>query len=210
MDKNPTKCNIRNMHFDDMPEVIEAEHESLKFIAGDFTVLPTWALTEKDIRTLASVAKDLKEGTYASHMRVVEVNVTDKRPAKKVDSLSWVCAFFSYEEWPDAYGITNLIVSPHTNVEFVLNKIVEWLKNKADLSPKRRKIIHFVRDADEAGIRKILPAYKKFGFTIKLVPNYFDDGLQDCNKVDAWKCEYEAPLNLDGDGLGPQPKEALV
>ena len=210
--KNPTKLNIRNMHFDDMAEVVEAENESVKFVTGDFSVLPVWALSEKEIRALATVQKDVKEGTYTTHMRVVEVNVDDKRPAKKIDSLNWVCGFFSFEEWPDAYGITNLVVSPHTNVEFVLDKIIVWMQNKAGMSLKRKKVIHFVRDADAAGIRTILPAYKKAGFTIKLVSAYFRDDLisQDCNKVDAWKCEWEAPINLDSNFGDESPKHAPV
>ncbi len=135
-------------------------------------VLSSWTLCAEDVLTVVRQSRDEEKGTYDTRTYVV-------RNGAKVEG------GFSLLLEPDRFCFAFLVCPPCELFGPVLNTVLEHVKNKAWRANKRRKVVLYLRDRDEAGLRRFIPVLKENGFTISLKPDYY----QEC---DGWECTWEA------------------
>jgi len=182
---------IRPIEKWDLPELVEAEQLSNEQAVDDpdfgiINYMNPWTMTEDDIKEFIGRRKDEKQGTWDTRTYAVDIPVESMDDNGLQETIAWTCAGFCFEKLLDGFEMSWVVLHPLSPVTDIVETIANFMKAMADRSDQRKKVVVYVRDRDEAGLRQILPVWKAAGFAIKLVPNYFE------GNIDAWKCVYES------------------
>lgn len=169
---------LRFVEENDIPALLEAERlfntviiEDADF--GTLQVLNDWALTEKEILEGIQQIPNREEGVCDTRTFIIENQSAE---------LTGGFCFEIQETW---FEVLYFILSPG-HAEEAFWEMLAFLQARADRASKRRKVILYVRDRDEAGLRTLLPCLLKASWKVSLVANHF-------GSTDAWRGVYEAP-----------------
>lgn len=188
--KRPPKAatiQVRQVEKEDLEDIVEAHLASLGVkkhpdFGGDVDVAPSWAITSEEIRSIIRQTKDFAKGAYETRTNVCELTLDD---GDGQGPYSVFCGAFAYQETEVGYDVFYVITNPDANPPATLATVVGYLKGKADKSPKRKTVTYHLRDRDEEGISTVIPFFKKSGFAVTLVPDYFES-----ERHDAWRLTY--------------------
>jgi len=192
------KLNLRFIEEADLKAVADMERLANRVKDNPEWVQP-WTMGVPGILDIIRQRRDELRGTYDTRTMVVERPVpVESNPNQYAVQ---VCGAFSYELQPAGYELLYTVLHPDAKAECVLQIIAYYLRGKADRSPVRRKVIHYVRDRDEAGLRTLLPFWKSRGFAVHLVRDHFE------NNIDGWRLTYESEVPNDERDKHDQDKE---
>ncbi len=138
---------------------------------NECVVLNPWTLSATDVLDVVRTSRDSEGGTYDTRTYVAVRGVA-------------VEGGFSLRLLPDRYEFAFLICKPGQGFGEVLLAVLKRAKDKAWRSRNRRKLVLYLRDRDEAGLRLFIPVLKEEGFKLELVPDHFGEH-------DGWKCTYD-------------------
>lgn len=179
--------HIRKVQPDDVPFIARADALSLSYRDDDFEVdlARPWALTE------AKVMQSIRQRSPMTRVYAVESQGEAKDDATgEAVAVNWVSGGFSYGIYDDFYGLDWLALHPDADAGAMLAEVAEFLRDKAKQGRKRPEVRLVLRDADEAGLRWLLPAWRAQGFRFELWRDYWpaEGGLPAC---DGWLGVYE-------------------
>lgn len=176
---NAERLNLRFLMESDISEVVAAERLSLPQDCFH------WCLGADGIKSIVKQRHSEAAGTWDTRSMVIEMPVQDcKNPNQWI---AWVCGAFAFELQPVGYEILYVIVHPDAPLDKIIHIISLFMRGKADRSPLRRTVTLYLRDRDEAGLRKLLPIWRSKGFESSLARDYF-------GQDDGWKMVYESEV----------------
>lgn len=132
-----------------------------------------WTVDVCELMKLIRQRRAVDTGTHDTRTIVVERSKTESLGDGVEAVVPWLCGGFTYEIHDDGFKV--LFISVHPEAKGLYGEILDWMKERAKRSPKRKNITIFLRDKEEAGIRALIPVLVSKGFILKLVPNFFED-----------------------------------
>lgn len=100
-----------------------------------------------------------------------------------VEDGAYFMGAFLFDVLDDGYTVIWSTFYPE-NADDVVEAMATYLKRKANAT-QRKKVRVYLRDSDEAGLRKIVPAWHSQGFKSRLLRRHFGD-------MDGWEMYWEA------------------
>lgn len=202
----PTPVCIRFIEEADMPQLMEAERAAneVEFDDPDFDrvkFLNPWVMAAEDVMCIIRQRRSSDKGTYDTRTFVTQIMKKAKGETGQDTEVAWVCGGFALEKHEEHYEFSFFTIHPEAPVEDVFRAMVGNLKSRADRSETRKKVVIYLRDRDEAGLRTFIPLVKGEGFSVKLARDYFGDH-------DGWCCTYDGAAAKSPGGSGRQKAKA--
>ena len=163
---------VRFIEQADLPHVLAAERALHTVRVSDpdfgrFNALNPWAVGREGLLRLV---RQRKRGAERETRALVA-----HEPGRDA------CGCFVYEKHADRLEVVWLSARPGRRFEPAVSAMLVWLKNKA--AAKGRSVVYRLRDRDEAGIRVLLPLFRRHGFSVRLEPDAF-------GHCDGWLCTF--------------------
>lgn len=191
-------CRFCEQH--DLPGVIELEKIANSRPDPDFgtPVVNPWALDEA---SLMEVVRQKNGGhgsgdtLYPSRVAVVEDEIYLDEDSSEVV----VVGAFAYELANASYQLCWQAVHPDADASEVVVEIFSFLKKKADRSKTRKEVVVYLRDRDEADLRRLMTAWLSCGFSKPTLCR----GLYEEDGHDGWRLSWMSEVYEPG-----EPEEA--
>jgi hypothetical protein len=182
---------IRYIEEADLESLMEGERASNSIRMsdpefGELSLLNPWALTADDVLKVLRQRACEQAGTYDTRAWVAEVKLEATEPDGEARKVPWVCGGFAYEVQENLFEVLFVSIHPAAPLPEIFGAMLAHLKRRAERSEKRKQVVLYLRDRDEAGLRTLLPLVVAEGFAVKLAPDHFGDH-------DGWRCVWRAP-----------------